>query len=106
MRRDLVEAVLAAASSAVFEGITYTPPAGVAVFVSGAIAGVEIAAERFDMVSQSLRDITHTTRALKAKLPGLAKGALIDDGDTTYRVLDIQPVGDGRFEVELSLRVA
>lgn len=105
MRKDLVEAVLGAASFALFEDVLYTHSPGPAVTVARAISGVEIAAERFDLMGQEVRLATHTTRALKAKFPSLAKGDVIDDG-TPYLVLDWQPPqgGDGRFEIEISLK--
>lgn len=103
MRRDLVEAVLDAASFALFEDVLYThAPAG-PVLVEKAISGVEIISERFEMLGRDMRGATHTTRALLSKLPSLSIGDIIDDGDQ-YKVLDRQPVGDGRFEVELSLK--
>lgn len=103
MRKDLVEAVLGAASFALFEDVLYTHGAAAPVTVTKAIAGVEIVSERFEMLGQGLRDVTHTTRALKAKFPNLAKGDVLDDG-TEYSVLDTEPVGDGRFEILISLR--
>lgn len=102
MRKDLVEAALGAASAVLFEDVIYTPVGGPAVVVEGAIFGVEIVDERFDMFGHELRDRTHFTRALKAKFPALAKGDLIDDG-TEYRVLDVEAIGDGRFEILISL---
>jgi len=105
MRRDLVEAVLDAASFALFEDVLYTHSPGAPVTVAKAISGVEIVSERFDMMGQDLRGATHTTRALKAKFPNLAKGDMIDDG-AQYQVLDWQVPqgGDGRFEIEISLK--
>ena len=105
MRRDLVEAVLAAASPALFEDVYYThAPAG-PVLVKAAIFGVEIVDATFEVFGRDLRDVTHTTRALKAKFPSLAKGDVIDDG-AQYQVLDWRapPGGDGRFEIEISLK--
>lgn len=103
MRRNLVEAVLNAASFALFEDILYThAPAG-PVLIARAISGVEVAPERFDMMTHEVRGITHVTRALRSKLPSLTKGDIIGDGVYEYRVLDFQPVGDGRLEVEISL---
>lgn len=103
MRRNLVEAVLNAASHALFEDIFYTrAPAG-PVAIAKAISGVEVAPERFDLMGSELRSTSHVTRALKSKLPSVGKGDIIDDGSDEYRVIDVQPIGDGRFEVELSL---
>jgi hypothetical protein len=102
MRRDLVEAVLDAASFALFEDVLYThAPAGPAL-VKKAISGVEIISERFEMLGRDMRGATHTTRVLLSKLPTISIGDGLDDG-AQYRVLDLQPVGDGRFEVEASL---
>ncbi|MBN9304108.1 MULTISPECIES: hypothetical protein [unclassified Devosia] len=106
MRRDLVQDVLDAAAEELFEDVLYThAPAG-PVTVSQAIFGVEIVAEREEWSGQAVRGTTHTTRALKAKFPNLTRGDLIDDGVAVYRVLDFEPVGDGRFEVLISLVVA
>jgi len=103
MRRDLVEAVLDAASFALFEDVLYThAPAG-PVLVERAISGVEIISERFEMLGRDMRGATHTTRALRAKLPSLSMGDLLNDG-VDYLVIDLQPVGDGRLETEVSLR--
>lgn len=105
MRRDLVEAVLGAASSALFEDVYYThAPAG-PVLVKGAIFGIEIAEANIEFFGHELRDATHTTRALKTKFPSLSKGDVIDDG-AQYQVLDWRtpPGGDGRFEIEISLK--
>ena len=104
MRRELVAEVLEAASAELFEDVVYTPAGGEAVTLTGAIFGVEPAAERFEEFGQKLREASHVTRALKAKFPGLGKGATIDDGDRTYRVLDVEPIGDGRFEILISLK--
>ena len=104
MRRDLVAEVLEAVSDELFETVVYTPPGGAAVTVDGAIFGVEPAAARYDELGAAVRDVTHVTRGLKVKLPGLGKGALINDGEATYRVLDVEPIGDGRFEVLIALR--
>ena len=107
MRRDLVEEVLNAAEAELFEDVHYThSPAG-PVLVAKAISGVEIVSEQFQVLGHELRDVTHTTRILRAKFPHLAKGDVIDDG-TPYRVIDWrEPAGgDGRFELELSLRKA
>ena len=103
MRKDLVEAVLSAASFALFEDIQYTHAPQGPVTVFKVISGVELAAERFEMMGHDARAATHVTRAIKAKLPSLSKGDIIDDGSGEYRVQDFQPVGDGRFEVEISL---
>lgn len=105
MRRDLVEAVLDAASFALFEDVLYTHAPGPAVTLAKAISGVEIVSERFDMMGQGVRTATHTTRALKAKFPNLARGDVLDDG-APYQVLDWQVPqgGDGRFEIEISLK--
>lgn len=112
MRRDLVEDVLAAAQEELFEDVLYTPVGGPAVIVLQAIFGVEIASGRPEFYNEPVRVGTHLTRAAKAKLPGLTKDALIKDGTapdfadgTEYKVLDIQPAGDGRFEIEISLVV-
>jgi hypothetical protein len=103
MRRNHVEAVLGAASQLLFEDVVYThAPAG-PIIVPRAIAGVEIAAEQYDIGGQAAREVTHQTRALKAKFPDLARGDIIDDG-APYKVLDIEPVGDGRFEIRISLK--
>lgn len=105
MRRDLVEAVLAAASPVLFEDVYYThAPAG-PVLVKAAIFGVEIADASIEVFGRELRDATHTTRALKSKFPFLARGDVIDDGQQ-YQVLDWRtPLGgDGRYEIEISLK--
>jgi hypothetical protein len=103
MRRDLVEAVLNAASFALFEDVLYTHAPSGPVTVKKAISGVEVIDERFDLSGAQVRGTTHTTRALKAKFPNLSKGDVLDDG-TSYRVLDFEPIGDGRFEVLISLK--
>lgn len=105
MRRDLVEAVLDAASGALFEDVIYTPSGGVPVMIENAIDGVEIGSERFEMFSEKMRHGTHVTRALKALFPNLAKGDIINDG-IAYKVIDWEPIGDGRFEIAISLKVA
>lgn len=105
MRRDLVEAVLDAASFALFEDVEYThAPAG-PVTVKGAIAGVEIVSESFVVSGHELRDTTHTVRAIKAKFPSLTRGDIIDDGNQ-YQVLDWVPApqDDGRLMIEISLK--
>jgi hypothetical protein len=102
MRRDLVEEVLAAASEELFEDVVYTPPGGEAVTAEKAIFGVELLDERFELFGERLRGATHVTRALKAKLPGIGKGAIINDG-TAYKVLDVEKVGDGRYEILIAL---
>lgn len=105
MRRDLVEAVLDAASFALFEDVLYThAPAG-PVLMHRAISGVEIVSERFEAFDHGMREATHTTRILRARFPDLAKGDVLDDG-TQYRVIDWQEPanGDGRLELELSLK--
>lgn len=104
MRSDLVAEVLDAASDELFEDVLYTPAGGgPAVTVEKAIFGVEPADERFEEFGQPVREASHATRALKAKFPGIAKGAIINDG-TAYRVLDIGKIGDGRFEILISLK--
>lgn len=105
MRRDLVEAALGAASELLFEDVLYTRGANAPVTVARAIGGVEIASERFDMFGTEVRGMTHVTRALVSKFPLLAKGDIIDDG-TAYKVLDFEPVGDGRFEIAIALGAA
>lgn len=105
MRRDLVEAVLDAASDALFEDVVYTRGLDAAVTVPRAIAGVEIAAERFDGFGSSVRTATHMTRALLSAFPNLTRGDLIDDG-IAYQVVDFEPIGDGRFEINISLVLA
>lgn len=103
MRKDLVAEVLGAAEEELFEDVIYTPVGGSPVTVLGAIFGVEVAAERIDMLGNALRVGTHWTRALWAKFPDLRKGDVIDDG-SPYQVLDWEPVGDGRFEIAISLK--
>lgn len=103
MRRDLVGAVLDAASALLFEDVVWTHGNGAPVTVAGAIAGAVIASERFDTMGERSREVTHTVRALKAKLPGIAKGDILNDG-TAYSVLDIEPIGDGRLEILISLK--
>ena len=105
MRKDLVEAVLDAASFHLFEDVLYTHATAGPVTVEKAISGVEKVSERFEMMGQGLRVATHTTRALKAKFPSLSRGDILDDGEQ-YQVLDFQPPeqGDGRFEIEISLK--
>lgn len=103
MRRDLVAEVLGAAEAELFEDVLYThSPAG-PVTIKTAIFGIEIAAERFDIAGHDLRGVTHTTRALKAKFPNLVQGDILDDG-APYKVLDWEPIGDGRFEIAISLK--
>lgn len=103
MRRDLVEAALGAASELLFEDVLYTHGGDAPVSVPRAIAGVEIASERFDMFGADIRGMTHVARALRSKFPLLQKGDVIDDGFAVYRVLDFEPVGDGRFEIAIAL---
>lgn len=103
MRKDLVLEVLAAAEEELFEDVIYTPVSGAPVIVPRAIFGIEKSSERFDMLGNAMRAGTHWTRALKAKFPNLAKGDRIDDG-STYQVLDFEPIGDGRFEIAISLK--
>jgi len=106
MRRDLVQQVLDAASAELFEDVTYTPVNGQPATVTRAIFGVEIADDRFDSFGVQVRIGTLVTRALKSKFPELAKGDRIDDGVVAYVVQDFQPIGDGRFEVLISLKAA
>ena len=105
MRKDLVEAVLAAASAHLFEDVLYTHAPAEPVVVSKAIAGVEKVSERFEVLGNELRGVTHRVRAIKAKFPNLAKGDVINDG-TDYLVLDWQypESGDGRVEIDISLK--
>lgn len=103
MRRDLVEAVLDAASPALFDDVLYAPIGGVQVHIVEAISGVEVVDENFEMFGQAIRRPTHVTRALKAKFPDLQPGDTINDGEA-YEVLDHVPIGDGRFEILISLR--
>ncbi|WP_127142844.1 head-tail joining protein [Pelagibacterium montanilacus] len=102
MRRDLVLEVLDAASEELFEDVLYTPKGGAQVPLTGAIFGVEVGAERFEMFGERMRTATHTTRALRAKFPQLARGDLIDDG-RAWRVIDFEPIGDGREELMIAL---
>lgn len=105
MRRELVAEVLDAASDELFEDVVYTRvTGGAAVTIEKAIFGVEPAVDRFEEFGQAMREASHTTRALKAKFPNLAKGDRINDGVSTYRVLDWQPTGDGRFEILIGLK--
>ena len=105
MRRDLVLEVLDAASQELFEDVFYTELGGQPVLIEKSIFGIDIAAERFDLVGQQLRAATHIARALKAKFPNLRRGDRLNDG-TVYEVIDWQPPlnGDGRFEIEISLK--
>lgn len=103
MRKDLVAEVLAAAEAELFEDVIYTPFGGAAVTVVGAIFGVEKAVDRFESFGQQVRTATHTTLALRAKFPTLAKRDRINDG-AEYEVLDWEPAGDGRFEIAISLK--
>lgn len=105
MRRDLVEEVLDAAEAELFEDVYYTHPPASPVLMERAISGVEIVTEGFDIIGHGMREATHTTRVRKARFPNLSKGDIIDDGHQ-YRVLDWRepPRGDGRLEVEISLK--
>jgi len=106
MRRDLVEEVLAAAQEELFEDVLYMRVSGgPSMLVAQSIFGVEIAAERFEVLGERMRTGTHMTRAIKAKFPDLAKGDVINDGNA-YTVLDWEPVGDGRYEIMISLKPA
>ena len=105
MRRDLVEDVLAAAQDELFEDVLYSPVGRSAVTVEKAIFGIEPGIETFQMLGRDMRGATHTTRAIKAKFPNLAKGDRLDDG-AAYVVLDWVPIGDGRYEIEIALRRA
>lgn len=104
MRRDLVQDVLDAAAEEMFEDVLYTHTPNAAVTIEKAIFGVEIAAQREDFSGQAVRGTTHVTRALKAKFPTLTRGDLINDGEATYSVIDFEPIGDGRFEILISLK--
>lgn len=108
MRRDLVEEVLSAVSGEMFEDIVFTPAGGgAAVTIEKAIFGVELMRVEYSEFSQRVAEGSHVTRALKAKVPDLARGALINDGSHTYRVLDFKEPddgGDGRLELLISLK--
>ncbi|KQT50332.1 hypothetical protein ASG47_19710 [Devosia sp. Leaf420] len=104
MRKDLVAEVLSAAEDELFEDVLYTPKGGSAVLIEKAIFGVEKAVERFESFGHKVRTATHTTLALRAEFPLLAKGDQISDG-IVYEVLDWEPDGDGRFEIRISLKV-
>ncbi|HEV7278396.1 MAG TPA: hypothetical protein VGN80_19115 [Devosiaceae bacterium] len=103
MRRDLVERVLDAARERLFEDVAVKVGAAAPVTAEKAISGIIPATERFELQGQNLRAATHVTRGLKAALPALASGHLLIDADGTYRVIDIEPVGDGRFEIAIAL---
>ncbi|MBI4921861.1 MAG: hypothetical protein HY834_08935 [Devosia nanyangense] len=113
MRLDFASDAFDAIQEELFEDVLYTPAGGgAAVTLLKAIFGVEIASARPEVFDQTVRVGTHLTRASKAKFAGIAKGALIKDGTapefddgTEYRVVDVQPAGDGRLEIEISLVV-
>lgn len=103
MRRDLVAMVLAAASDRLFEDVNVQVGGGAPVLAVKAIDGIKPAAERIEMFGEKLRVGTHVTRGLKEKLPGLANGHLLINDKGTFRVMDMEPIGDGRFEIAISL---
>jgi|EndMetStandDraft_7_1072992.scaffolds.fasta_scaffold24786_3 hypothetical protein len=105
MRRDLVEEILADVADEMFEDVTYVPPGGgAATPISKAIFGIEEFREEFEQWGQRHAEETHVTRALRAKFPDLARGAVINDGFDSYKVLDFKPTGDGRLEILISLK--
>jgi len=105
MRRDLVEDVLAAAQDELFEDVLYSPVGGSDVLIEKAIFGIEPSIESLQVLGRDMQGTTHTTRAIRVKFPGLAKGDLISDG-TSYMVIGWRPVegGDGRLEIEIGLK--
>lgn len=104
MRRDLVARVLGAAREKLFEDVQVVVGAADPVLAEKAISGIVPATERFEMFAEKLRTATHVTRGLKEALPELAAGnVLIDSEGGQFRVTDIEPVGDGRFEIAIAL---
>ena len=103
MHRDLVARVIASARERLFEDVQVQVGAAEPVTVERAISGIVPDSTRLDMMGQKLRTATHVTRGIKAALPGLAKGHRLINDEGTFAVVDIEPVGDGRFEIAISL---
>ena len=103
MHRDLVARVIGSARDRLFEDVDVKVGAAAAVTVEKAISGIVPASQRLDLMGQAMRAGTHTTRGIKAALPDLAKGHLLINAEGSFRVQDIEPVGDGRFEIAISL---
>jgi hypothetical protein len=114
MRREIVADIYAGVSADLFEDVRYTPAGGAASVVTQAIFGIMPVDTRFDGFSGGqMRTATHTTRALLAKFPALARGDVFRDGTAPdfadgadYKVIDFQrPAdGDGRFEIEIGFQ--
>jgi hypothetical protein len=102
MRKDLVLDSFETIREELFEDVIYTPVGGSAVGVRRAIAGVEPRSERFEVFGEKVRTGSHVARAAISAFPNLKPGDLIDDG-ARWRVIDFEPIGDGRCEVMLSL---
>lgn len=103
MHRDLVARVLDAARDKLFEDVAVKVGSSDPVTREKAIDGIRPAAERLELLGERLRTATHLTRGLRAQLPGLAKGHVLVNAEGEFRVLDIEPVGDGRFEIAIAL---
>src|SRR5690606_9083361 len=94
---------LGSARDRLFEDVAVQVGAADPVVMTKAISGVVPSVARFDAMGQGLRVGTHSTRGLLTALPGLAKGHVLINQDGRFRVIDSEPVGDGRFEIAISL---
>lgn len=103
MHRDLVARVIGSARERLFEDVQVQVGAADPVLAEKAISGIVPASTRLDMMGQALRAGTHVTRGIKAALPGLAKSHRLINEDGTFSVVDVEPIGDGRFEIAISL---
>lgn len=102
MRRDLVLGSFADIRRELFEDVIWTPLGGAPMTVDRAIAGIEPRSERIEMFGEKLRTATHMTNAARDAFPGLARGDLLDDGQA-WRVIDFEPIGDGRVEIVIAV---
>ena len=103
MRRDLVQRVLVSAQGRLFEDVAVQVGNAVPETRAKAIFGIVPAAARFEELGTSMRATTQVTRAIKSALPGLAKGNILITEEGRFRVVDIEPIGDGRFEIVIAL---
>ena len=101
MRRDLMEAVLSAASAVLFAPAVWTGPAGAAavrVYQGG--GDVE-----FAMFGEDVRRATHWFRGLKSEFNGIANGQTIMVDAQTYEIVDKRTPMDAPLEWEIAARL-
>jgi hypothetical protein len=101
MRKDLMEAVLGAASAVLFAPAIWTGPTGaVAVRVFQGGGDVEV-----DLFGEQARRATHWFRAIKAEFAGIAIGQTIMLDGESYEILDFRKPMDAPLEWEIAARL-